>query len=374
VGAPGTADGAGAAYLWDGSLEIVAAGEEVGDGAGAALALNGAWYVGVPHAGERQRVATAELGTGLVMADGETWEGEAPGDCFGRAVAVDGERLLAGAPCRGSYEFVHESLPRPMLVDGPGAAFLYGETRASYAGNEAWDALGHSVGFLNDLVVLGAPDYFGGDWINQLARGEVHLFAVRDGEFTIADAASTIVGGQGGRELHDDHGWAFAAGDLDDDADDELVVGAPSFDDFERQGGGWIFFDTPAGEQFAWDGEVALAGEPQAGITARTGTSIAIGDVSCDGIPDLVFGAPLRTTDADRAGAVYVTYGPFETWTPLAEADLILEGRGLGARAGTSVATTDVDGDGCDEIVLGAPGATGGVGAVYVVSAAPATS
>lgn len=368
VGAPGTADGAGAAFLLDGELARVAAGDDAGDRMGAAVALDGRWYVGAPHAGERQEVAAASLGTGVVVADGERWDGAQPGDCFGSALAARDGRLLVGAPCRGSYAFQHESLPRPMLVDGPGVAFLFGDVDAEWAGIEAWDTLGHAVALTDVGVVLGAPDYFGGDWINQTARGEVHVVgSPSPGTHTIADADTVVVGGQGSRELHDDHGWSVASGDLDDDGGADLVIGAPGFDDFERQGGGWLFTDLPSGEARAWDGAASLAGEPQDGTSARTGASVAVADVDCDGVDDLILGAPMRTTDADRAGAVYVAYGPLSGWTPLAEAGVVLEGRGLGSRVGEAVAATDIDGDGCDDVVIGAPGAAGGAGRVWVV-------
>jgi hypothetical protein len=96
-----------------------------------------------------------------------------------------------------------------------------------------------------------------------------------------------------------------------------------------------------------------------------------IADLNCDGAPDLAAGAPLLTTDAERAGAVYVAYGPLSSWTPLASTGVVLSGRGLGTRAGTALAAADRDGDGCAELWIGAPGADDGRGAIYVVSLGP---
>ncbi len=379
VGAPGTGSEAGAAFLIEGSIvRTVVEGAAPGDRAGHSVDVGPAgWVVGAPHRGDRVVIAAAEIGQGSVhLEDGSSWLGR-EGDCFGSSVAVaDDGRVLAGAPCRGSQAFQHESLPRPMLVFGPGAVTVIdrGAPVATVDGAEPWDQLGHSVAWMGDAAVTGAPDYFGGDWINQLAQGEVHVF--RDppqGELTSADADLTIAGGQGSRELHDDHGWAVATGDLDGDGSLDLVTGSPEFSDFERQGGAWMFSAPSDGDHYAWDADAALAGATQPGINARAGAALAVGDVNCDGDADLVLGAPLRTTDADRAGAVYVVFGPIAAWEPLAEADRIYEGRGLGTRAGTAVAVGDEDRDGCADILIGAPGANGGEGAVYVVSSAPST-
>ena len=38
---------------------------------------------------------------------------------------------------------------------------------------------------------------------------------------------------------------------------------------------------------------------------------------------------------------------------------------------GEAVAATDVDGDGCDDVVIGAPGSDGGAGRVYVLGLRP---
>ncbi len=375
VGAPATDDGAGAAWLVTDAAERVVTGARPGDEAGAAVALGESWFVGIPHAGERLETAGVRLGTGAVASEDGQLIGDEAGDCFGASLAWKADRgLLVGAPCRGSVAFEHPSLPRPSFADGPGAALLYsgGERRASFEGAELRDRLGHSVAWLGDTAVLGAPDRFGGDLVNQEAQGRVHLFrAPGDGTFSPASADSTLAGGRGTRQLHDEHGWSLATGDIDQDGRDDLFVGAPELDDFQRQGGGWIFSDPWTGASYGWDAEIALAGEPQSGISARAGSAAVIADLNCDGAPDLAVGAPLRRTDAERAGAVYVAFGPLSSWTPLASTGVVLSGRGLGTRAGTALAAADRDGDGCTDLLIGAPGAEDGRGAIYVVSLGP---
>jgi glycosylphosphatidylinositol phospholipase D len=107
------------------------------------------------------------------------------------------------------------------------------------------------------------------------------------------------------------------------------------------------------------------------------GTSIAAaGDVNDDGIGDLIVGAP---EDDDSPGWAYVIYGRedgFPAFLPVTSLDgsngFALEGIGPESKAGRSVAGIgDVNGDGVDDIAIGAPYATRsddiGAGEAYIV-------
>lgn len=82
----------------------------------------------------------------------------------------------------------------------------------------------------------------------------------------------------------------------------------------------------------------------------------AAGDMNGDGFADFVVGAPRMDLYGDSSGAAYVFYGPVSGSLTSADADRILVGSDPGGRAGVSVALLgDIDGDGFDDIGVGAP-------------------
>ncbi|MBN2490648.1 MAG: FG-GAP repeat protein [Planctomycetes bacterium] len=96
---------------------------------------------------------------------------------------------------------------------------------------------------------------------------------------------------------------------------------------------------------------------------AYTGASIAVGDVNGDGIHDLVYGVPLaQPASMTAAGEVHVFFGMRtrpghelkQLKSPSCLPDLVVSGENPGDRLGTSVAVGDVNGDGIDDLILGA--------------------
>ena len=77
-------------------------------------------------------------------------------------------------------------------------------------------------------------------------------------------------------------------------------------------------------------------------------------DVNGDGNDDLVIGAPGVDGVGPDSGAVYIVFGPMSGST--SRADVVIEGSGAFGFAGQAVlGVPDWTGDGRDEVVIGAP-------------------
>ncbi|MEZ4236801.1 MAG: hypothetical protein R3F59_11735 [Myxococcota bacterium] len=183
-----------------------------------------------------------------------------------------------------------------------------------------------------------------------------------------SEAAGTIDGAGADR-----FGYQVTSGDLDHDGVVDLVVSAPH-PDANRV---YVFFgpiDLAAGPHL----DTSLADvvfEGPAGSEA--GWSVAVGDVIGGPGDDLVVGAP---SQLGGAGQVFVVAGPLGGAPVLdtSAVDLVIDGEPSVVRpgyAGWSVATGDWDGDGKDELAIGAcyldPGS---LGAAYLVDADVASS
>jgi uncharacterized protein (TIGR03437 family) len=169
----------------------------------------------------------------------------------------------------------------------------------------------------------------------------------------------------------DRFGQALATGDFNGDGWDDLAVGAFGENDFRGVvnviygGPGGL---TSAGNQLWEQGAGGIDGNAESGD--RFGVTVAAGDLNGDGYDDLVVGA---SGEDDDRGIVHAIYGSASGLTPQGNQAWRQGDNGIGDSAesgdvfGFSLAVGDFNGDGFDDVAAGGPGEEGTEGLVIVI-------
>jgi hypothetical protein len=184
-----------------------------------------------------------------------------------------------------------------------------------------------------------------------------------------------VAGIDGDAELGDHLGAALASADFDDDGFDDLAIGSPDekLDDKPDAGSVTVLYGSEDGLR-ADDSQVLS--QATAGVFGdvesddRFGNALASGDVDDDGFGDLAIGVPGESIGSKGStGAVVVLLGTSRGLRPTFASQPFSQGvSGVpggaesGDRFGEALATGDIDEDGYDDVVIGAPGESVGDG------------
>jgi len=303
----------------------------------------------------------AHSGTASLADADAKFYGEAVGDEAGYALGPAGDvdddgydDIVVGAwnhDAGGSYAGA------AYLLYGPPAAGVFSLSSADVklVGEEWADSAGKAVAGAGDIngdghgdLVVGAPgehsiaDWAGGAYVlyGPLATGTTDLSA--------ADAKLT------GEASGDTAGEAVsAAGDLNGDGYDDLLVGATGDD----TGGSWAGAVYLILGPVSGTASLSTADAKIIGASAYDGVGrgmAAVYDQDGDGYDEILIGAPGEDSGADMAGAAYLIPGPLSGTYDLSSAPAMLRGEDIQDQSGGTLAAGDVDGDGIDDLLVGA--------------------
>ena len=215
-----------------------------------------------------------------------------------------------------------------------------------------------------DDVIVGAPFY-----PSFKADGKVYvLYGGPDMDST----PDMILPGPEGEE-----GWfglMLTASDIDADGYVDILVGAqnhdsngekhplyPNANDYGSLNGRGRIYIYWGGDPMDTEPDLILEGEKRGDWFGRRIS--ANGDINGDGYNDILVGA--RHAGTENRGSAYLFLGNKKEEMD-ADCDWTFRGEGKDHQMGSSVAIFDIDADGYDDVIIGARGAAGYCGRVYV--------
>ena len=269
-------------------------------------------------------------------------------------------------------------------LDAGAVAVLYGSAVGlKAAGNQLWNQNSPGLGGAAE-----ADDHFGrvmawgdfdADGYDDLALGVGHedigrvvgpgfVHVMYGGPGGLSSARNQLWGqenlgiGEASEEF-DNFGWDVMRGDYNGDGFDDLAIGArkESVGTIYKAGAVYVLYGSPTG--LAAPGQAWHQDQPgmlgRAGSREQFGDALASGDFNADGYTDLAIGI---LEEESGAGGVQVLYGTAlglsaagnELWT---QEHRRMPGDSEGGDEwGSAMAAGDFNGDGADDLAIGAPG------------------
>lgn len=226
-----------------------------------------------------------------------------------------------------------------------GAAGVQPSLALTITGESADDQFGWSAALAGDVNGDGYADLIAGAWKYDNDRGRVYLFHGSPAGIQ-ATPALTLTGEQ----PLDGFGYSVdGAGDVNGDGFDDVVIGAWQNDDGGSQAGKlYVYYGSAAGVSPLAPFTAMGAAESELGAAVA-----GAGDVNGDGYADILAGAYRDDANGINAGAVRLYLG--SPTGPALPAIAVARGEAAGDELGFAVnAAGDINGDGFDDLLAGA--------------------
>ncbi len=299
------------------------------------------------------------VGTVPLLSADASFPGEADFDGAGDVVAAAGDvngdghaDLLISADHDSEAGYGAGAV---YLVHGPVAGTRPLATADAKLLGQASDFAGRATSSAGDVDGDDLPDLLVGAAWNDYNGAQSGVVYVVYGSVTGSVDLSVADGMLAGQSDSDQAGYSVAAaGDMNGDGHDDVLVGAPGYDGNWTDGGAAFLVHGPiAGTLNLSSADASLLGGPY----GFAGCSVSsAGDVDGDGNLDVLVGAYGDNEVFEDAGAAILVHGPVAGLIDLSVADSRFIGEDEDAAAGTSVAGVgDTNGDGLDDLAVGAP-------------------
>ena len=324
-------------------------------------------------------------------SNGFRLDGVAAGDYLGQSVSTAGDvngdgfdDVIVGALDADSNDTLSGS---SYVVFGQASGFsaamnlssLNGSNGFRLDGEAFFDQSGGSVSTAGDVNGDGFDDVIVGalqaDSNGNSNSGSSYVVFGKASGFSAAMNLSSLdgsngfrLGGEAAGDLSGDS--VSTAGDVNGDGFDDLIVGAWGADPNGRSSGSsYVVFGQASDFSAALDlsslngsNGFRLDGEA---LNDFSGSSVSTaGDVNGDGFADLIVGAPGADSNGLSSGSSYVVFGKasgFSAMMSLSSLDgsngFRLDGKTVRDHSGSVSSAGDVNGDGFDDLIVGATGA-----------------